>query len=34
MDQLAPKQRSRPRNPNAKYDTLEKSRDNPKPPTW
>jgi catechol 2,3-dioxygenase len=34
MDQLAPKQRSRPRNANAKYDTLEKSRDNPKPPTW
>lgn len=34
MDQLAPGQRSRPRNPNARYDTLEKSRDNPKPPTW
>lgn len=34
MDQLAPGQPSRPRNPNAKYDTLEKSRDNPKPKTW
>ncbi len=34
MDQIAPGARSRPRDPNAKYDTLEKSRDNPKPPTW
>ncbi len=34
MDQLQPGQPSRPRNPNAKYDTLEKSRDNPKPPSW
>lgn len=34
MDQIAPGGRSRPRDPNARYDTLEKSRDNPKPPTW
>jgi len=34
MDQLKPGQPSRPRNPNAKYDSLEKSRDNPKPPSW
>jgi catechol 2,3-dioxygenase-like lactoylglutathione lyase family enzyme len=34
MDQFPPGARSRPRDPNAKYDTLEKSRDNPKPPTW
>jgi len=33
MDQLAPGQRSRPRSP-GKHDSLEKSRDNPKPPTW
>ena len=32
MDQIAPGGRSRPRN--ARHDTLEKSRDNPKPPTW
>ena len=34
MDQIPPGGRSRPRDPNARYDTLEKSRDNPKPPTW
>lgn len=34
MDQIAPGGRSRPRDPNARYDTLEKSRNNPKPPTW
>ncbi len=34
MDQIASGGRSRPRDPNAKHDTLEKSRDNPKPPTW
>lgn len=34
MDQFPPGARSRPRDPNAKHDTLEKSRDNPKPPTW
>lgn len=34
MDQLAPGARSRPRNPKGPFDTLEKSRDNPKPPTW
>jgi catechol 2,3-dioxygenase-like lactoylglutathione lyase family enzyme len=34
MDQIAPGGRSRPRVPNARHDTLEKSRDNPKPPTW
>ena len=34
MDQLAPGTRSRPRDANGPYDTLEKSRDNPKPPTW
>lgn len=34
MDQIGPDGRSRPRDQNAKYDTLEKSRDNPKPPTW
>jgi catechol 2,3-dioxygenase-like lactoylglutathione lyase family enzyme len=34
MDQIPPGGRSRPRDPNAKYDTLEKSRDHPKPPTW
>ena len=34
MDQIPPGGRSRPRNPNAVYDSLEKSRDNPKPPTW
>ncbi len=33
MDQLGPDQPSRPRSP-AKFDSLEKSRDNPKPPTW
>jgi hypothetical protein len=32
MDQIAPGGRSRPRN--VRHDTLEKSRDNPKPPTW
>jgi hypothetical protein len=32
MDQIAPGGRSRPKN--ARHDTLEKSRDNPKPPTW
>lgn len=32
MDQIAPGGRSRPKN--ARLDTLEKSRDNPKPPTW
>jgi catechol 2,3-dioxygenase len=34
MDQIPPGGRSRPRNPNGVFDTLEKSRDNPKPPTW
>ena len=34
MDQIGPDGRSRPRDPNAKYDSLEKARDNPKPPTW
>ena len=34
MDQIPPGGRSRPRDPNARYDTLEKSRDNPKPPAW
>jgi catechol 2,3-dioxygenase len=35
MDQLGPNTRSRPRDPNnPRYDTLEKARDNPKPPTW
>jgi len=34
MDQLAPDTLSRPRNPKGPFDTLEKSRDNPKPPTW
>ena len=34
MDQLGPNDRSRPRDPNARYDSLEKARDNPKPPTW
>ena len=34
MDQIPPGGRSRPRDPNARYDTLEKSRDNPKSPTW
>jgi catechol 2,3-dioxygenase-like lactoylglutathione lyase family enzyme len=34
MDQIPPGGRSRPRDPNARHDTLEKSRDNPKPPTW
>jgi len=32
MDQIAPDGRSRPRN--SRLDALEKSRDNPKPPTW
>jgi catechol 2,3-dioxygenase len=34
MDQIPPGGRSRPRNADAVYDTLEKSRDNPKSPTW
>jgi catechol 2,3-dioxygenase len=35
MDQIGPDGRSRPRDPNnPRYDTLEKARDNPKPPTW
>ena len=34
MDQIAPGGSSRPRNPGARHDTLEKSRDNPKPKTW
>jgi catechol 2,3-dioxygenase len=35
MDQLGPDGRTRPRDPkNTRYDTLEKARDNPKPPTW
>jgi catechol 2,3-dioxygenase len=34
MDQIPPGGRSRPRNANGVYDTLEKSRDNPKSPTW
>jgi catechol 2,3-dioxygenase-like lactoylglutathione lyase family enzyme len=35
MDQIAPGGRSRPRDPqNRKFDTLEKSRDNPKAPGW
>ena len=34
MDQLAPGQKSRVRDSRGPFDTLEKSRDNPKPPTW
>lgn len=34
MDQLGPDGRARPRDPSARHDTLEKARDNPKPPTW
>lgn len=34
MDQVGPDKRSRPRDPNANYDSLEASRDHPKPPTW
>jgi catechol 2,3-dioxygenase-like lactoylglutathione lyase family enzyme len=35
MDQLGPNQRSRPRDTSGRRDdTLEKARDNPKPPTW
>jgi catechol 2,3-dioxygenase-like lactoylglutathione lyase family enzyme len=34
MDQIPPGGRSRPRNANGVYDTLEKSRDHPKSPTW
>jgi catechol 2,3-dioxygenase-like lactoylglutathione lyase family enzyme len=34
MDQIGPDSRSRPRDPNARYDSLEKARDNPKSPTW
>ena len=34
MDHLAPSSRSRPRDPKGPHDTLEKARDNPKPPTW
>ena len=34
MDQIGPDGRSRPRDGNARIDSLEKARDNPKPPTW
>jgi catechol 2,3-dioxygenase-like lactoylglutathione lyase family enzyme len=34
MDQIPPGGRSRPRNAGAVHDTLEKSRANPKSPTW
>ena len=34
MDQIGPDGRSRPRDGNAKIDSLEKARDNPKPLTW
>lgn len=34
MDQIAPGGRSRPRDPGDRLDTLEKSRDKPKPRTW
>jgi catechol 2,3-dioxygenase-like lactoylglutathione lyase family enzyme len=34
MDQIGPDGRSRPRDPSARYESLEASRDNPKPPTW
>jgi len=34
MDQIAPGGRSRPRDPGPRLDTLEKSRDKPKAPTW
>lgn len=34
MDQIGPDGRSRPRDPGARHDSLEKARDNPKPPTW
>jgi catechol 2,3-dioxygenase-like lactoylglutathione lyase family enzyme len=34
MDQIGPDGRTRPRDPNAVYDSLEKARDNPKSPTW
>ncbi len=34
MDQIGPDGRSRPRDPSRRYESLEASRDNPKPPTW
>ena len=34
IDQIPPGGRSRPRDPKARYESLEASRDNPKPPTW
>lgn len=34
MDQIGPNGRSRPRDPNVRHESLEASRDNPKPPTW
>jgi catechol 2,3-dioxygenase-like lactoylglutathione lyase family enzyme len=34
MDQIGPDGRSRPRDPNARHESLEASRDNPKPRTW
>lgn len=34
MDQIGPDGRTRPKDPSARHDTLEKARDNPKPPTW
>jgi catechol-2,3-dioxygenase len=34
MDHIPPGGPSRPRDPNAHYESLEASRDNPKPPTW
>ena len=34
MDQIGADGRSRPRDPGPRHDTLEKARDNPKPPTW
>lgn len=34
MDQIPPGSRARPADPRGRLDSLEKSRDNPKPPTW
>jgi hypothetical protein len=34
MDQIGPTGRSRPRDPSRRFESLEASRDNPKPATW
>ena len=34
MDQIGADNRSRPRDPDHRYESLESARDNPKPPTW